>query len=101
MGEVRPELMRVVCSNLTDEEAVARISEVVRSDRGAAVATLDYVRRIRGLSRGYETDRAYRILVSAIEATPPEAVRAEDAELFERERELTRDRQSDRTPGAN
>ena len=75
-------------SSLTDEEAAAQIGEAVRSDRGAAEATLDYVRRIHRVSRGYETDRAYRILAAAIEGRPPEAVRPENAELFEREREL-------------
>jgi hypothetical protein len=88
MGQVRPELMRVVYSNLTDEEAALRLGEVVRSDRGAAEATLGYVRRIHDISRGYETDRACRILVGAIEGTPPEPARPEDADLFEREREL-------------
>lgn len=88
MGEVRPQLMRVVYSNLTDEEAAAQIGEEVRSNPRAAKATLDYVRRIHDASHGYETDRACRILVGAIEGTPPEAVRPEDAKLFEREREL-------------
>lgn len=80
--------MRVVHSNLTDMEAAVRIGEAVRSDRGAAEATLQYVRRIHRVSPANETDRAHRILVAAIKGTPPDAVRPEDAGLFEREREL-------------
>ncbi len=88
MGRVRPELMRVVYSRLTDEEAAVRIGEIVRSDCRAAEATLRYVRRAHNFSRGYDTDRACRILVGAMNGTEPEPVGPEDAELFEREREL-------------
>ena len=88
MGRVRPELMRVVYSHLTDEDAAVRIGDVVRSDRPAAEATLSWVRRASDFSRSYETDRAYRILVAAMNGAAPEPVQAADAELFEREREL-------------
>lgn len=88
MGRVRPELMRVVYSHLTDEEAVTRVGDVVRSDRPAAQTTLSYVRRAHDFSRSYDTDRALRILVAAMKGAAPEAARAADAELFEREREL-------------
>lgn len=88
MGRVRPELMRVVYSHLTDDEAAVRIGELVRRDGPAAEATLRYVRRARDFSRSYDTDRAYRILVGAMKGTDPEPVQAEDAELFDREREL-------------
>ncbi len=88
MGRVRPELMRVVYSRLTDEEATERIGELVRSDPRAAEATLRYVRRPRDYSRAYDTDRAYRILVGAMNGTAPEPARRDDLELFEREREL-------------
>jgi len=80
--------MRVVYSHLTDEEAAVRIGGIVRSDREAADATLRYVRRARDFSGGYDTDRACRILVGAMNGTTPEPVRLENAELFEREREL-------------
>jgi hypothetical protein len=88
MGRVRPELMHVVYSHLTDEEAAVRVGEVVRSDRRAAEATLRYVRRARDLSGGYDADRAFRILVGAMNETMPDPIRIEDAELFAREREL-------------
>lgn len=88
MGRVRTELMRVVYSHLTDEEAAARLGDVVRSDRPAAEATLTYVSRTCDVSRGYDTDRAYRILVGAMRGADPEPMRSADAEVFEREREL-------------
>ena len=61
---------------------------MVRSDPQAAEATLRYVRRADHLFPGYETDRAYRLLVAAMSNAPPEPVRPEDAELFRHEREL-------------
>jgi hypothetical protein len=88
MGRVRPELMRVVYSHLSDEEAALRIRAVIWSDRRAAAATLQYVRRACDRSRSYETDRAYRVLVGAMNKTTPGPIRFGDAELFEREREL-------------
>jgi hypothetical protein len=87
-GRVRPELLRVVYSHLTDDEAAVRIGEMVRSDRRAAEATLRYVSRARDSSGSYDTDRAFRVLVGAMNGTTPVPVRLEDAELFEREREL-------------
>lgn len=88
MGGVRRDLMRVVYSHLADDEAALRISEVVRSDSRGAEATLRWVRDIRRQSHTYETDRAYRILVAAMQGASPEPIRPEDAELFERERNL-------------
>jgi hypothetical protein len=88
MGRVRAELMRVVYSHLSDDEAAVRMSRVVQANRRATAATLRYVHRVCDLARGYDTDRAYRILVGAMKGTAPEPVRPEDAELFEREREL-------------
>jgi hypothetical protein len=86
MGRLRPELWRVVYSHLTDEEAVERVRELVRSDPDAARVTLRYVRRTMEFSRGYDTDRAYRIIVAAMSGRSPEPV--QDAERFEHEREL-------------
>jgi hypothetical protein len=88
MAQVRPELMRVVHSTLTDEEAVERMRPVVEADRRAATATLEYVTETREHFGGYITDRAYRVLVAAIRNTPPEPVNGENAELFEREKQL-------------
>jgi hypothetical protein len=88
MGQVRPELMRVVYSHLSDEEAANRLRDVVRSDRSGAKATLGYVTRVRDGSSAYDTDRAYRILRAAIRNAPPEPVSQETESLFERQREL-------------
>jgi hypothetical protein len=88
MGGVWRELMRVVYSHLADDEAALGIGELVRSDRRGAEATLRWVRHIRHHSHTYETDRAYRILVAAMQGTSPEPIRPEDAHLFERERNL-------------
>jgi hypothetical protein len=88
MGAVRGELLRAVRSPATDEEAAQQIGDLVRADRPGAKATLKYVVTTRKHSRTYETDRAYRVLVAAMGGVPPEPARSEDAELFEREREL-------------
>jgi hypothetical protein len=88
MGRVRPELWRVVYSHLTDDQAAERVGQLVRSDPQAARVTLRYVHRTMEFARGYDTDRAYRIMVAAISRSRPEPVRAQDAERFEREREL-------------
>jgi len=88
MRHVRPELMRVVYSHLTDAEGADRMRSVVRSDPQAARVTLAYVARIRESTYEYETDRAYRILVAAMNNSPPAGVRREDAELFEQQRAL-------------
>jgi hypothetical protein len=88
MGAVRRELLRVVHSRATDEEAARRIGDCIRADQRGARATLKYVFRIRQHTRTYETDRAYRVLVAAMAGVPPEPVRSVDAALFEREREL-------------
>jgi hypothetical protein len=82
-------LFRVVQSELSDEEAANRLREVVASDPMGAKTTLRLVERMCTSSvPNYETDRAHRILVAAIQGTKPEPVRPEHAELFEREREL-------------
>jgi hypothetical protein len=88
MGQVRPELMRVVYSRLTDAEAAARIGSFVESNPRAARTTLRHVRDALKFSRGYDTDRACRILDAAIQGRPPAPVRAQDVQLFDREREL-------------
>lgn len=88
MGRVRYELMQVVYSHMTDEHAVAHLKEFVEADPGAAQATLSYVDRTRARSPAYDTDRAHRILLAAINGAPPAPVEPEGAELFEREREL-------------
>lgn len=88
MGRVRPELMRVVYSHLTDAEAAVRIGEIVRSNPRAATTTLRYAREAIQFSRGYDTDRAYRVLEAAMKGTLPAPVRVGDVQLFEREREL-------------
>jgi hypothetical protein len=80
--------MRVVYSRMDEQEAVDRMRDVVRSNPRGARATLRYVARIRNHYHGYETDRAYRVLDAAIRGIGPEAVRPDDAELFERERSL-------------
>jgi hypothetical protein len=88
MGPVRPELMRVVYSHLTDADAATQMGSVIRANPGSARATLRYVREAMQHSHGYDTDRAYRILEAAMKGTSPEPVRPEDAVLFQREREL-------------
>ncbi len=88
MGRVRPELMRVVYSQLSEQEAAAGIREVVRSDPRGAKATLAYVTRIRDDACQYDTDRAYRVLRGALIDAPPEPARPDKAALFERQREL-------------
>ncbi len=88
MGQVRPELMRVVYSHLSDEEAANRLRDVVRSDPSGARATLAYVTRIRDGSSEYETDPAYRVLRAATSNALPEPVSPGRAALFERQREL-------------
>jgi hypothetical protein len=80
--------MRVVYSRLTDEEAAERIGGVVRASPPAARATLAYLRRMRDDFGGYETDRAYRLLIAAMNGAPPEPVSPANARLFERERSL-------------
>ena len=84
MGRVRPELMRVVYSHLSDEEGADRLRDVVRSNPSGARATLAYVTRIRDDSCAYDTDRAYRVLLAAMRDTPPEPVSSGDEALFER-----------------
>jgi hypothetical protein len=74
MGQVRPGLMRLVYSHLSDEEAANRLRDVVRSDPPGARVTFAYVTRTRDGSCEYETDRAYRILRAAMSDAPPEPV---------------------------
>jgi hypothetical protein len=88
MGAVRRELLRVVHSPLTDEEAVRRIGDLVRGDQTGAKATLRYVSGIRDHSYAYDTDRACRLLVAAMAGAAPQPMRSQDAGLFDREREL-------------
>jgi len=78
MRHVRPELMRVVYSHLTDEEGVHRMRGIVRSDPQAARVTLAYIARTRDHTYEYETDRAYRILVAAMRNSRPEGVKREE-----------------------
>ena len=88
MAGVRRPLLRVVHSQLNDEEAVRRIRPDVEANYGAARATLDHVREADEFGSGYITDRAIRILEAAMNGTPPAPISAEHRGLFEREREL-------------
>jgi hypothetical protein len=88
MARLRPKLLRVVYSHLSDEEAADRLRDVVRSDPSGARATLVYVTRIRNGSCEYDTDRAYRVLRAATREAPPELVSSGEEALFERQRKL-------------
>ena len=88
MGDVRRELMRVVHSHMTDTEAVAVMGPVVRDDPAGGAATLSYVTETRDFYGGYIPDRAYRILIAATQQRPPDTADPNEAELFERERQL-------------
>jgi hypothetical protein len=88
MANVRPELMQVVYSRLSDQDAADRLRPIANANQRAARATLKYVAEIRDRHSAYETDRAYRIMLAAVENTAPLPVDAKDAALFERERGL-------------
>jgi hypothetical protein len=88
MGRVRVSLWRVVYSHLSDDEAADSIAGVVKSEPDAADATLKYLSLVLETDRSYDVDRAYRILTAAIKGEPTQPIRAENAALFERERQL-------------
>jgi hypothetical protein len=88
MGEVRLELLRVVHSTVSDDEAADGLRPIVHANRDGAEATLRYVTQARDYDLEYVSDRAYRIMVAAIEGTPLRPVAAENALLFEAERRL-------------
>jgi hypothetical protein len=88
MGNVRPELLRVVGSTLNDDEAALRMRAIVQANPLGAKATLRYVTETREAQLSFKTDRAYRIMVAAIQNTAPSPIKAENAALFERERTL-------------
>jgi hypothetical protein len=87
-GRVRVALARVVYSHLSDDEAAESIADLVQSEPDAAGATLKYLSIALERVRSYDVDRSYRILAAAVKGEPTKPIRAEDAELFERERQL-------------
>jgi hypothetical protein len=88
MRRVRPELLRAVHSRLSDEDAADRLRLVVRGDPRAAKATLTYVAEARDHFGGYVGDRAYRVLIAAINDSSVAPIADRLAALFERERAL-------------
>ena len=81
-------LWRVVYSHLSDDEAAENLAGLVKSESDAAQATLKYLSVVRETNHSYDVDRAYRILTAAMKGEPTEPIRAENAALFERERQL-------------
>jgi hypothetical protein len=89
-GDARAVTRRVVsvaCSEMGDEQALGRLRGFVEDDSRVARVAAEQLLSSRD---EYATDRAYRLLVAAIDGTPvgdpPDALK----ELFDRESELGR-----------
>jgi hypothetical protein len=88
VGNIRPELSKVVHSHLSDQDAVDHVRPFVRDNPDGAKAAKAWVSDMRRDSDGYIADRYYRILIAAITNTPPRASAPQNAERYAREREL-------------
>jgi hypothetical protein len=88
MGNIRPELSKVVHSHLSDQAAVDHVRPFVRENPDGAKAAKAWVSDMRRDDGGYIADRYYRILVAVITDTPPRPIAPQNAERYAREREL-------------
>ena len=81
-------LGRAAQSTMSDTEAAESLCPVVNAAPDDAPVTLGHMQAARDLHGGYMEDRTVRILEAAINGQPVAPIRPEDAELFERQRQL-------------
>jgi len=86
-SEVSRKAINVACSDMEDIQAVARLRGIAAENVGATRRALESLSRAR---TEYATDRAYRLLLAAVDGVSVSAPPGELRELFDREGELGR-----------
>jgi hypothetical protein len=86
-SEVSRKAVNVARSDMKDAQAVERLRGIAAEDSGGAARALEGLSRMRA---EYSTDRAYRLLLAAVDGVRVPLPPSELRELFDREEELGR-----------